>query len=166
MRPISLLGPHELEEWGNDHLDILIQKYGHEQTHTWKEEGELITKTSEPLIDPDATKAEWKDIKTTVVSQMYPRNSMENLWLLISTYHKDDYPNLMKLAYLGLSLPVNTAGCERGFSAQNRILNSLRNRLSPNTQDMLLRVRLQKNIDFKECVKIWKGKNNRKLFSN
>ena len=103
--------------------------------------------------------------KPKVIAQMYPRNSMENLWLLIKSYHADQYPNLLILASLALTLPVNTAGCERGFSAQNRILTSLRNRLTARTQDMLLRVKLHKNVDFKECVALWKEKNNRKLFN-
>ena len=63
MRPISLLGSQELETWGNVQLEVLIEKYGQPQTHTWKEEGETMSKTTEPLINPDTTCTEWKDIK-------------------------------------------------------------------------------------------------------
>ena len=85
---------------------------------------------------------EWIQLKEVVLAEHYPRDNMYNLWNLIGQYHGDDFPNMMKLGHLAISSPVHTADCERGFSAQNRILTPLRNRLTPENQDLLIRVML------------------------
>ena len=61
---------------------------------------------------------------------------------LIVTCHAKDFPNLVTLAQLGLTLAVHTAGCERGFSVQNNILTPSRNRLTPVVQQKLIQVKL------------------------
>ena len=70
----------------------------------------------------------------------------------IQWFHGDQFPNILKLAKLAVTLPVHTADVERVFSAQNLICTDLRNRISPETQDMLMRVYLEgpkdkKNLD-------------------
>ena len=44
-------------------------------------------------------------------------------------YHNSHFPNHINLACLALTCIVHTAGCERGFSIQNRILTTFKNRL-------------------------------------
>ena len=60
----------------------------------------------------------------------------------MATHHRDEFPNLAKLAALELCCLVQTADCEKDLSAQNRILTALRNRLNPLTQNKLLFVKL------------------------
>ena len=60
-------------------------------------------------------------------------------------------------------IKVHTAGCERGFSAQNHILTSLRNRLTPENQDMLMRVKLHGNIDVERAFHAWEEAKNRRI---
>lgn len=167
MRPISHLSGEELEEWGNAQLETLLAHYGVEKTHKWKERKGAKSIIATAVVDGEATRKEWSDIKAKVVAQMYPRNSMEVLWGLIVKFHKDDCPNLIKLACLALTSPVNTAGCERGFSVQNQTLTSLRNRLSPETQDLLLRVQINGpplvDFDFNRALKTWK-QSSKKIF--
>ena len=81
------------------------------------------------VIDPDKTADEWAKIKPLVVNAGYPRDRMVPLWNLINKYHKDEFPNLIKLASLALTAPIHTADCERGFSLQNRLKTPVRNRL-------------------------------------
>ena len=70
---------------------------------------------------------------------------------------------MQRIKLVKWSSPVHTAGCERGFSAQNLILTPLRNRLSGQNQDILLRVKLHfKDIDpFKAYTK-WQQAKQRK----
>jgi hypothetical protein len=103
MRPISFLNEEELDAWGNEELDVLLNHYGTQREHSWKEGKETRTKKSEAIVDAEAARKEWKELKKTVVVQKYPRNSMSSLWGLISTYHRDDYPNLIQLAFLKLA---------------------------------------------------------------
>ena len=66
---------------------------------------------------------------------------MWKLWHLIAKFHPE-FPNLSVRAGLALTSSVHTAGCERGFSVQNRILTTLRNRLTIENQQKLMRVKI------------------------
>ena len=59
-------------------------------------------------------------------------------------HNSGQFPNMVKLGYLALSSPeyVHTVG-EQGFSGQDTILTSLRNKLTTESQDTLLRVKLR-----------------------
>lgn len=49
------------------------------------------------------------------------------------------FPNLNKLAAIGLLMPMSTVDCERGFSSLTRIKTNIRNRLSSNIlQDLMM----------------------------
>ena len=102
-------------------------------------------------------------MKKTVTKQLYPTDNMADLWYLIAKRHAKDFPNMMKLAHLAISSPAHTADCERGFSAQNLLLTSLRNRLSPETQDMLMRVRLHPVKDLHRALALWEAEKHRKI---
>lgn len=70
-----------------------------------------------------------------------------------------DFPNMTRLAQLALTSAVHTAGCERGFSAQNLILTAHRNRLLTETQHKILGVKLShEDIDYNEVIQIWREK--------
>ncbi len=146
MRPISFLSETELEKWGCEQLECLIGHFGYPQTHKWTDQGNEEETTSKPLIEPEATRIEWKQLKPRVLAQMYPRDNTVNLWSLVNEFHKEEFPNILKLAKLSLVCPVHTAGCERGFSAQNSVLTPLRNRLTCETQDKLLRVKIEGGV--------------------
>ena len=48
------------------------------------------------------------------------------------------FPNLTKLAAVGLILPMSTVDCERGFCTLSRIKTDLRNRLNNKSNNLLL----------------------------
>ena len=70
---------------------------------------------------------------------------------------------MIKLGQLALSSPADTADCERGFSVQNLVLTSLRNRLTSEHQDMLMRVRLHPTEDFEKALSVWESVKTRKI---
>ena len=72
---------------------------------------------------------EWNFAKELIVREYYPVGHIAELWKMLATHHSDEVRNFIKLCQVALVSPTNTAGCERGFSAQNRIKNALRNRL-------------------------------------
>ena len=169
MRPISFLGQEELDVWGNEELETLLNHYGMDKEHTWKDGRELRKATSKAVIDAEKARREWIDLKNTVVAKKYPRKSMVSLWGLINCYHKEEFPNLLKLASLAISCPVNTAGCERGFSIQNQTLTPLRNRLNTESQDQLMRIKINgekyDQFEFNTALELWKSKSKRKIYS-
>lgn len=165
MRPISLLSEEELTQFGAEKLEMLLGHYGAEQTHTWKEgDPSVHTKKSSPLVDAQATREEWIRAKTTVHPQHYPRGTITALWTMMVQHHADDFPNLCKLAAYAISCPVQTADCERSFSAQNRILTALRNRLTPKTQNKPMTVKLGK-VNPVEALAAWKAAKPRSVWA-
>ena len=156
MRPISLLSDEDLLGWGAEKLEQLLNHFGHAKTHTWKEGGDPKTKTSDPVVDCEAARREWGLAKTTALAQDYPRGEIRPLWKLMAAHHREEFPNLIKLTALALCCPVQTADCERGFSAQNRILTALRNRLNNRTQNKLLAVKMGKHAP-EDALGAWKA---------
>lgn len=173
MRPITLLGDDELEDWGNNSINILIDHFGQPKTHKYVTAASDDTPsretliTSDALIEPEKTRIEWQQIKQVVKQQGYPRPSTAKLWGLIKEFHGDDYPNLIKLVQLALAHPVHTADCERAFSAQNSITTPLRNKLSPDHCDQLMRIMIEggslNDHDFAGAIQVWKRAKVRKI---
>ena len=48
-------------------------------------------------------------LKSLVRSQHYPTKSLPVLWSIISTHHRDTFPNLVILASMAMVFPVHTA---------------------------------------------------------
>ena len=82
-------------------------------------------------------------MKTIVKSSKYSVDNMPSLWKTITLFHKDEVPEIIKLAQYAFTLPLHTCSCERVFSNQNLIVTRLRSRLIPKISDRLLRVRTQ-----------------------
>ena len=167
MRPLSFLTPSQLEEYGCTEIQALCDFYGSPKTTSWKEDGEQHEHTSPPIIDTEKTLQEWQLVKRVVMAEQYPRDSMWQLWNLIVKFHKE-FPNLTILARLALTSSVHTAGCERGFSVQNRILTTFRNRLTTDTQDQLMKIKLNGNnrqlFNFNSALSNWKNTKDRRLY--
>ena len=105
----------------------------------------------------------WYLFKRVVLAEKYTRDSIWKLWKSIVQYHKE-FPNVTILAKLALTSSVHTAGCERGFSVQNRILTTFRNRLTVDKQQKVMRVKIDgsctvqsdsvdENVDENENIK-------------
>ena len=126
MRSISLMSPVEPQAWGNGDLGILIEAFGSTKSHAWTgDDGEARESHADGAIDAVQTWQEWHLVEKIVIAQRYPRDRMADFWGLISMYHSDEVPNLIKLAQLYLTCPVHTAGCEHGFSRQNSLCSRL-----------------------------------------
>ena len=74
-------------------------------------------------------------VKTIVKLAKYPVDNMPSLWKTITLFHKDEVPEIIKLAQYALTLPLHTCSCERVFSNQNLIVTRLRSRLNPKISD-------------------------------
>ena len=123
---------------------------------------------TEPVVDPDATREEWAILKPLVVNSGYPRDKMAPLWGLINQWHKEQFPNLLKLAALALTTAILTADCERSFNAQNQLKTALRNRMSPERPDDLMAIKMgpaSENFDFDAALAYWREAKHRKLFN-
>lgn len=165
MRPIGLLSQSDLEKWGNDKLEVLLNWFGQKQQAPPKANGGNTVQT-DAIINQEATKDEWLKCKELVVAEGYPRDVLAVLWGLIKKFHPDSFPNLLKLAAIALVTPTHTSDCERAFSQQNLIKTSHRNRLSESVLDDLLVVQLEgpnpEEVDFSEFIREWRGVKERR----
>lgn len=141
--------------FGTKEMERLISHYGKDKENT------------SALVDASQCQMEWQYLKELVIKQQYPTGEMESLWRLIGTHHAKEVPNIIRLAAIALTLPTNTAACERGFSCQNRIKDSSRCRLTPQRLNCLMTISIEgpdlKEFDFTRAFKEWAKKNRRIL---
>ncbi len=152
MRSITFLPQEQQISYDNKEIEHLCEHFGESKNGQ--------------AIDPQATKLEWKLVKPLVVTEMYPRDSTQMLWQIISKAHPGCFPNLE--TQIAIVLPLQTADVERGFSVQNQIKTKLRNQLTPKTVNQLMLVCLEggshKKFDFDPAIEHWRSEKKRNIF--
>ena len=158
MRPLSFVPSSDLQTWGNEELEVLLTRFDRNPADG---EGRFL--------DSEAARHEWSLVKHLVLQEQYPRDNMGTLWSIIYKFHKDSFPNLLKLAAVASTLPIHTADCERGFSLQNNLKNCQRNRLLPERLDTLMVISAEglplQEFQFERALMKWKAEKSRKIFS-
>ena len=81
---------------------------------------------------------------------------------------RDMYPQLSLAVEIFLSAPVSTATVERDFSTMNRILSDLRNRLTTEHLEQLMKISIAGRTDLDNNIKdliidCWKIKKLRRI---
>ena len=87
---------------------------------------------------------EWRQLKLLVFNQFLDKSHMA-VWNLMLTKEPycTNFQNVLHLVEIMTALPISTAQCERGFSAQRRIKTEARTRLHPETVGDLIRISLE-----------------------
>ena len=149
MKPINFVDDEEIDQWGNDKFEILLNYYGSTQKHSWQEgvgrKAPWTHKDAPPIIDAEAARTEWTYLKKTVKACSYSKQTTATLYQQVFEDEnvREKVPNILKLAGLAVTLPIHTADVERSFSVQNMICTPLRNTISISHQDNLMRVFLE-----------------------
>ena len=92
--------------------------------------------------------------------------------LLPSAEMKEQYPNLLTLIMLAITMPVSTADCERGFSKHNLIKTRIRARLKTENVGMLMKMSVDTpelskwKFDFARAFQIWCSVKDRLICRN
>ena len=122
------------------------------------------------VVEAESTEAEYKCFMSSVLST--PNlNSLETQQLMCNLASngqlRDMFPNLSKLAAIGIIIPMSTADCERGFSTLGRVKNDLRNRLSCKILNPLLHISIEGPepdiFNYERACTIWSGWRNRRI---
>ena len=154
LRGLSLLSDDDMKSYGQCQMNALVKHYALED--------------HPHFIDPEQTVLEWEKCKALILQQRYPCHTVQSTWKLLTANHPDTFPNLSKLVSVALLAPLQTATVERGFSIQNEIKVSARNRLSAPRLNTLMQIAHGPEIeafDFDSALKKWKESKRRKLFS-
>ena len=140
----------EVAHYGETELNILLSQY-----------------TDGPLqLNCDDTLSEWKEFRDFLSQQRTSLKTIKDLseFFLVSTDRKQLFPIMAELIARGLTIPIATADCERGFSAMNRIKTSPRNRLKTKTLEQLMFISIEgpalEQFDFSAAAEKW-GKNEK-----
>lgn len=158
MRDLSFVDKSRLDEYGCEHLEILLDHYG-------KAKGDP---ECEAIVNPILVRQEYKLLKTLLLDMKYPRDQLKVLWKIIYECHGDLFQNIIVLAMIALTLTVQTAICERGFSTQNNIKNAHRNRLGEMQLRTLMTISIEgppvKDFDARKALIEFKTKKNGRIF--
>ncbi|CAF5221328.1 unnamed protein product, partial [Rotaria magnacalcarata] len=119
--------------------------------------------------------AEWKVFrkylfvitKTTAKSASLTQRQ-QCIHLVKNGMTRDMYPQLSLAVEIFLCVPISTATVERDFSTMNRILTDLRNRLTTEHLEQLMRISIEGPSDLDDDLKdliinCWKVKKSRKI---
>ena len=161
LRGVSFMTAEDLSHYGNNKLLKLLNHYGSDKANV------VRRRVIPAVVDPMKTKMEWSLLKDVVKEQQYPTGKLSMLWSCIFKFHPDTFPNLLKLVQLALTLPLQTADVERGFSAQNLIKTAHRNRLEESALDNLMTISVEgpavESFDFNRAVFPSKRKKERSI---
>ena len=144
------------------------------ETHGHRGQSELEVLTSHygphKIIDADGTKSELKVFNSVVAANrdLKQLSTRELMTKILKTKElMCMFPNITKLAAIGLLMPMSTADCERGFSALSRIKTDLRNRLSSNTLNCLMTIAVEgpplNEFPYEKACDIWASWRNRRI---
>ncbi|XP_067660021.1 zinc finger protein 862-like [Haliotis asinina] len=155
-RDLSFVPETNLQSHDKEKLDVLISHYG-------SHKGDVPA-----LINAGSARQEFDLLKRLLIQQKHPRDKFHELWRINDSCHKDLFPNFLKLACIGLTLPVQTAICERGFSSQNIIKTSHRNKLSEKALRELMTISIEgppvSTFDARKALEEFKTKKQRRIF--
>ena len=123
------------------------------------------------LVDLDELKREWELFKNAGASDSLPLRTLSTQEVMALLVQKEDladlFPNLFRVALIGLLIPSSTADCERGFSALKRIKSPLRNQLSNAITVQLLFIAIEgptvADFDFDAASSAWASQRNRRI---
>ena len=161
MRTLPFLKVEERKTFGDDKLETILNHFGNDKLN---EKGEIVSKR---LVDPVACRAEWSLAKQYVLDNSYLRYSTQVLYSQLKEYHEGLLPNLLILAELTLILPLQTADCERGFSAQNAIVTARRSCLGEDSINTLMTIKLEGSLQdehtLTKSLSHWRAKKPRRV---
>ena len=94
-----------------------------------------------PLVDGQELKEEWVMFRQ-VMFQNFKDSSLQGMAkkLFSSNEMQDQFPQMLKLLTIALTIPVSSVDCERGFSKQNLIKTKIRAKLKTENVSTLMKI--------------------------
>ena len=118
--PQNSPSPSDLRSYGSSEIDTLSVHFG-ESKNT--DDGVEL----EPLLNGQELKEEWIIFKQ-LMSKNFNDSSIQGMAkkLLSSSEMQEQFPQMLKLLNIALTVPVSSVDCERGFSKQNLIKTKIK----------------------------------------
>ena len=150
-----------LPTYGEESVGKLIAHYG-EDREAETVDGEEIVKAA---ISTEI-RTEWKTFHQLLVKQPQDTTASQLKELVSNDMLKAMFPNLNKIASIGLMIPVSTASVERSFSQMKMIKTRLHNSLGDCSLSHLMRIAIEapevlSESVLEEIVDVWQRKSRR-----
>lgn len=95
------------------------------------------------------------------------RCSFADFCKLLINEHHDEFPDFANFACIAIVIPLNSASCERGFSAQNNIKTNSRSRLGDDQVERLMKISVNgphfAQFDYTDAKQKFRAMKNRKM---
>ena len=141
----------------------LITNYGQSELKDMLEYFQPVGDDNEHILNEDRLKRDFLPFKhhTRLHRAMtFP----EYLAYVINTLG-EEYPDFVILGQIALSIPLNSASCERGFSSQNLTKTRTRNRLSEKSVENLMKISINgpdfAEFDYSDAAQRFRAMKNR-----
>ena len=114
----------------------------------------------EPLLNGQELKEEWIIFKQ-LMSKNFNDSTIQGMAtkLLCSSEMQEQFPQMLKLLTIALTVPVSSVDCERGFSKQNLIKTKIRAKLKTENVSTLMKTSVNipemEKFDFHKTFVIW-----------
>ena len=128
-----------LPTYGEESVGKLIAHYGEDREEETVD-GEETVKAA--MISTEI-RTEWKTFRQLLVKQPQDTTASQLKELVSNDMLRAMFPNLNKIASIGLMIPVSTASVERSFSQMKMIKTRLRNSLSDCSLSHLMRIAIE-----------------------
>ena len=143
-------------------VNVLLDHYGKDKPAKTLNEEDVMKKG---LISTDV-RTEWQTFRTLLSKKSKDSTELQLKELITNDMLVAMFPNLHKIAFVGLSLPVSTASVERSFSQMKLIKTHLRNSLSAGNLSHLMKIAIESpnqlaEADLEQIVSIWNRKPRR-----
>lgn len=155
-------GAELLATYGNNNIDAVLSYLDQQQVLSDGED-------TGPVLDPTATYREWTHLKSLYASHVHLQQcgSVQTFVQELSRHHRQDLPNLLKLANWALAIPFATADCERDLSRMMLIKTDLQSRLKNETLCNLMRLLIDgpplAEFAFEDALSAWHAQKERQL---
>ena len=161
----GLIGSFAVLDPQNLPLSTDIPSYGNSEIETLSEHYGVPKNTDngvelEPLLNGTELKEEWVIFKQ-LMSKNFSNLSLQGMAekLLCSNEMQEQFPQMLKLLTIALTVPVSSVDCERGFSKQNLIKIKIRAKLKTENVSTLMKMSVDtpemEKFDFHKAFVIW-----------
>jgi len=134
-------GEDELEKYGTEKLDAILEHYGKEATATLTSLNDVRSRRDAPVVKAELCRGEWIPFRRMMQRGMQSKD-FEDLASFLRWFYSGSmpeyFPNLSVLLQIVAVLPVGSVSVERSFSVMKLIKTRLRNSISDDNMEWLM----------------------------
>ena len=142
-RNIPSTNSSQFPTYGKKSIEVLLNHYRKDKFALTLNDEETLKTT---VISPEVH-TEWIPFRALLAKKPEDSIALQLKELITNEMLVTMFPNLQKIASIGLTLPVSTASVERSFSQMELIITRLRNSLTEGRLIQLMRIALSPQIN-------------------